>query len=137
MILGFRFDVRCWIFEVWYNRKLKHSWHNKREVSFLCILIFEWTIWLIKLLDFLVPRLDFSSGLYSYQKTIWTNIRIYLYQKNDTNEYPNIFVSKNNTNEYPNIFASKKWYEYDTNEYSYRKIFECTNTFVLNFWYQF
>ena len=43
---------------------------------------------------------------------IRTNIRIYLYKKN-------------NTNEYPNIFASKKWYEYDTNEYSYRKIFEC------------
>ena len=42
---------------------------------------------------------------------IRTNIRIYSYQKN-------------NTNEYLNIFASKKWYEYDTNEYSYRKIFE-------------
>ena len=27
-------------------------------------------------------------------------------------------------NEYPNIFVSKKYYEYDTNEYSYRKIFE-------------
>ena len=48
------------------------------------------------------------------QKTIRTNIRIYSYQKNDTNEYPNIFVSK-------------KWYEYDTNEYSYRKIFEYPN----------
>ena len=42
---------------------------------------------------------------------IRTNIRIYSYQKN-------------NTNEYLNIFASKKWYEYDTNEYSYWKIFE-------------
>ena len=47
---------------------------------------------------------------------IRTNIRIYSYQKSNTNEYPNIFVSE-------------KWYEYDTNEYSYRKIFECMNTF--------
>ena len=42
---------------------------------------------------------------------IRTNIQIYLDQKNDTNEYTNIFVSK-------------KGYEYDTNEYSWRKIFE-------------
>ena len=34
-----------------------------------------------------------------------------MYQENDTNEYPNIFVST-------------KLYEYDTNEYLYRKIFE-------------
>ena len=45
---------------------------------------------------------------------IRTNIRIYSYQKN-------------NTNEYLNIFASKKWYEHDTNEYSYWKIFEYPN----------
>ena len=42
---------------------------------------------------------------------IRTNIRIYSDQKNDTNEYTNIFVSK-------------KGYEYDTNEYSWQKIFE-------------
>ena len=100
---------------------------------------------------------------------IRTNIRIYSDQKNDTNEYTNIFVSKkgyeydtneyswrkifeyiriseysthydmknmirtniriysdqkNDTNEYTNIFVSKKGYEYDTNEYSWQKIFE-------------
>jgi len=42
---------------------------------------------------------------------IRTNIRIYSDQKNDTNEYTNIFVSK-------------KGYKYDTNEYSWQKIFE-------------
>ena len=42
---------------------------------------------------------------------IRTNIRIYSYKKKDTSEYPNIFVSR-------------KLYEYDTNEYSYWKIFE-------------
>ena len=35
-----------------------------------------------------------------------------------------IRIEKNNTNECPNIFVSKKGYEYDTNEYSWRKIFE-------------
>ena len=123
-MLGFRFDVRCWIFDVWYNRKLKHSWHNKIEVIFLWTLIFVWTIWAIYLLDLLAQTLDFSleyirikkryeriSEYIRIKKMIRTNIRIYSYQKN-------------NTNEYPNIFASKKWYEYDTNEYSYRKIFE-------------
>ena len=67
------------------------------EVIFLWILICEWTIWAIYLLDLLAHTLDFSLE-YSYQKTIRTNIRIYSYQNNDTNEYPN-------------IFASKKWYE--------------------------
>ena len=38
------FDVRCWIFDVWYKRNLKHSWHNKGEVIFLWILICVWTI---------------------------------------------------------------------------------------------
>ena len=38
-----------------------------------------------------------------------THIPIYLYPKNDTNQYPNIF---------------KTWYENDTNQYSYRKVFE-------------
>ena len=122
--ISFRFDARCWIFDVWYNRKLKHSWHNKMEVIFLWTLIFVWTIWAIYLLDLLAQTLDFSleyirikkryeriSEYIRIKKMIRTNIRIYSYQKN-------------NTNEYPNIFASKKWYEYDTNEYSYRKIFE-------------
>ena len=59
--------------------------------------------------------------IYSYKKMIQTNIRIYSYQQNDMNKYPNIFVSN-------------KWYEYDTNEYLYRKIFECTNTFVSIFY---
>ena len=45
------------------------------------------------------------------------NIRIYSYQKSDTNEYPNIFIPK-------------KWYEYDTNEYLYRKIFEYRHTLI-------
>ena len=114
--ISFRFDARCWIFDVWYNRKLKHSWHNKMEVIFLWILICVWTIWAIYLLDLLAHTLDFSLE-HLYQKTIRTNIRIYSYQKDDTNEFPNIFVSE-------------KWYEYDKNGYSYRKIFECTNTFV-------
>ena len=35
-----------------------------------------------------------------------------------------IRIEKNNTNECPNIFVSKKGYEYDTNEYSWREIFE-------------
>ena len=44
------------------------------------------------------------------------------------NEYPNIFVSKKfDLNEYPKIFLSEKLYEYDTNEYLYRKIFEYLN----------
>ena len=64
----------------------------------------------------------FFSWIYSNQKTIRTNIRIYSYQKNDTNEYPNIFVSN-------------KWYEYNTNEYLYWKIFKYTNIFITNFWY--
>ena len=68
------------------------------EVIFLWILICEWTIWAIYLLDLLAHTLDFSLE-YSYQKTIRTNIRIYSYQNNDTNEYPNMFVSK-------------KWYEW-------------------------
>ena len=69
---------------------------------------------------------------------IRTNIRIYLYKKKQykgISEYIRIkkwyeqisefiHIKKNNTNEYLNIFASKKWYEYDTNEYSYWKIFE-------------
>ena len=96
----------------------------KMEVIFLWTLIFVWTIWAIYLLDLLAQTLDFSleyirikkryeriSEYIRIKKMIRTNIRIYSYQKN-------------NTNEYPNIFASKKWYEYDTNEYLYRKIFE-------------
>ena len=68
--------------------------------------------------------------------SVGANIRffswIYLNWNNDTNEYSykkNEMNSyqKNNTNEYLNIFASKKWYEYDTNKYSYRKIFEYPN----------
>ena len=64
--------------------------------------------------------------------------QIYSNIKDHTNEYPNIFVSKKwyeriyeyiriqkkHTNEYTNIFVSKKLNEYDTNEYSYRKILE-------------
>ena len=42
--VGVIFDVRCWIFDVWYNRNLKHSWHNKGEVICLWILICVWTI---------------------------------------------------------------------------------------------
>ena len=66
-MLGFRFDFTCWILDVWYNRKFKHSWHNKGKVNFLCILIFMWTIWAISLVDFLAHRLDFSQ-IYSYKK---------------------------------------------------------------------
>ena len=125
--ISFRFDARGWIFDVWYNRKLKHSWHSKMEEIFLWTLIFVWTIWAIYLLDLLVQMLDFSleyirikrryeriSEYICIKKMIRTNIRIYSYKKN-------------NTNEYLNIFASKKWYEYDTNEYSDRKIFEYPN----------
>ena len=77
---------------------------------------------------------------------IRTNIRIYSYKKDDTNiirmknirvrKYSNIRIylyQKNDTNEYPNIFVTNKCYEYDTNEYSYQKIFEYTNTFISNF----
>ena len=58
--ISFRLDARGWIFDVWYNRKLKHSWHNKIEVIFLWTLIFVWTIWAIYLLDLLAQMLDFS-----------------------------------------------------------------------------
>ena len=56
-------------------------------------------------------RISEYSTLYDMKNMIRTNIRIYSDQKNDTNEYTNIFVSK-------------KGYEYDTNEYSWQKIFE-------------
>ena len=135
--VSFRLDARDWIFDVWYNRKLKHSWHNKMEVIFLWTLIFVWTIWAIYLLDLLAQTLDFSLEyirikktirtnirIYSYQKMIRMNIRIYSYQKIiPTNIW--IYISK----------KAYKRYKYDTNEYSYRKIFECTNTFVSNFLY--
>ena len=116
--ISFRFDARGWIFDVWYNRKLKHSWHNKIEVIFLWTLIFVWTIWAIYLLDLLAQTLDFSleyirikkryeriSEYIRIKKMIRTNIRIYSHQRNDTNmirmnirtgKYSNIF-------EYPNI----------------------------------
>jgi len=58
--ISFRFDARGWIFDVWYNRKLKHSWHNKIEVIFLWTIIFVWTIWAFYLLDLLAETLDFS-----------------------------------------------------------------------------
>jgi len=56
-------------------------------------------------------RISEYSTHYDMKNMIRTNIRIYSDQKNDTNEYTNIFVSK-------------KGYEYDTNEYSWQKIFE-------------
>ena len=90
----FRFDGRSWIFDVWYNRKLKHSRYNKGEVLFLCIIICVWTIWAIYLLNLLAQTLDFSleyirikkryeriSEYICIKKMIRTNIRIYLYQK--------------------------------------------------------
>ena len=93
--ISFRFDARGWIFDVWYNRKLKHSWHNKIEVIFLWTLIFVWTIWAIYLLDLLAQTLDFSleyirikkryeriSEYIRIKKIIRTNIRIYSYQQN-------------------------------------------------------
>ena len=76
--ISFRLDARGWIFDVWYNRKLKHSWHNKIEVIFLWTLIFVWTIWVIYLLDLLAQMLDFSLE--------------YIWIKNDTNKYPNTFI---------------------------------------------
>jgi len=56
-------------------------------------------------------RISQYSTHYEKKNMIRTNIRTYSDQKNDTNEYTNIFVSK-------------KGYEYDTNEYSWHKIFE-------------
>ena len=56
---------------------------------------------------------------YDMKNMIRTNIRIYSDQKNYTNEYTNIFVSK-------------KGYEYDTNEYSWQKIFEYIRISVYN-----
>ena len=68
--LDFKFDVRFWILDVWYNRNLKHSWcqhsqhswHNKGKVNFLCILIliliFVWTIW----------AFHFLAHIYLYKK---------------------------------------------------------------------
>ena len=44
-----------------------------------------------------------------------------------------ICMIKNYMNEYPNTFVSNKLYEYDMNEYLYRKIFEYANIFVSNF----
>ena len=79
--ISFRLDARGWIFDVWYNRKLKHSWHNKIEVIFLWTLIFVWTIWAIYLLDLLAQTLDFSLEYIRIKKTIRMNIRIYSYQK--------------------------------------------------------
>ena len=65
-------------------------------------------------MDFLAPRFHFSSWLYSYKK-------------NDTNEYPNIFISKIQYELISEYISIKKWYEYDTNEYLYQKIFEYPN----------
>ena len=59
--LDFKFDVKFWILDVWYNRNLKHSWHswhNKGKVNFLCILIFVWTIW----------AFHFLAHIYLYKK---------------------------------------------------------------------
>ena len=122
--ISFRLDARGWIFDVWYNRKLKHSWHNKIEVIFLWTLIFVWTIWAIYLLDLLAQTLDFSleyirikkryeriSEYIRIKKMIRTNIRIYLYQKDDTNDIRIYSYQKSNTNEYPNIFVSKNWWK--------------------------
>ena len=84
--IGVRFDVICWIFVVWYNKK--HSWHNKMEVICLWILICVWTI-----LDLLVHTLDFSLEYIRIKKR-YERISEYIRIKNDTNEYPNNYVSK-------------------------------------------
>ena len=103
-----RFDARGWIFDVWYNRKLKYSWHNKIEVIFLWTLIFVWTIWAIYLLDLLAQTLDFSleyilikkrderiSEYICIKKTIRMNIRVYSHQKMIRIWYERIFVPEN------------------------------------------
>ena len=48
-------------------------------------------------------------------------------------------IDKYNTNECLNIFVSKKGYEFDRNEYSWRKIFEYPNiqhTMIWKIWYE-
>ena len=80
--ISFRLDARGWIFDVWYNRKLKHSWHNKIEVIFLWTLIFVWTIWAIYLLDLLAQTLDFSLE-YIWIKKRFERISEYIRIKNE------------------------------------------------------
>ena len=58
LTLGFRFDVRCYILYLWYNRNLWHSWRNKGNVIFICILICVWMISASSLLD---PALNLKS----------------------------------------------------------------------------
>ena len=75
-------------------------------------------------MNFLAHRLDFSLKYIRIKKRyeqISKYIRIKKWYEG-ISEY--IRTKKNNTIEYPNMFASKNWYEYDTNEYSYREIFE-------------
>ena len=59
------------------------------------------------------------QNMSNYTKHSVTNMKFW-YER--ISEY--IRIEKNNTNECPNIFVSKKGYEYDTNEYSWRKVFE-------------
>ena len=84
-----------------------YVWHSVEQgvanINFWYERIFEYI--------YIQKTIRMNIRIYSYKKMIWTNIRIYLYQKSNTNEYMNKFVSE-------------KWYKYDTNEYSYRKIFE-------------
>ena len=55
------------------------------------------------------------------QKTIWTNIWIYLYQRNDTNEYPNIFVSKRWYERISEYIRIKKMLQSNIQIYSFKK----------------
>ena len=105
--IGVRFDVICWIFDVWYNKK--HSWHNKMEVICLWILICVWTI-----LDLLVHTLDFSLEYIRIKKR-YERISEYIRIKNDTNEYPNNYVSKKQYERISEYICIKKmiriWYK--------------------------
>ena len=126
----FMLGFRCWIWDVWYNRKLKLTQHNKGKLNFLCILKFVWTIWAISLLDFLVHRLDFFSDIfvsYSYQKTIQMNIRIYIYfvcvvRKPKILRYMVIFLTGLFGN-FSQIIPLKKWQRTSGNTSFKKKMF--------------